>query len=204
MRSDGWTVPTVVAGLLAVSGGGAGIARPIAAATIRYDEVKNWPQRPAAIEMGEAAGVAVDATGHVLVFHRPGNPHGILFLPGSTDTIVADRENARLQLFDQGGVFKREWTGAKNARATGRVFSVAADREGNLYVGVRRADYDTAQTGVVKLDRNWSIEASIGFGRFGDPVFNAVHDLAVGPDGSIDVAETRTKRVVRLRPVTSG
>lgn len=56
----------------------------------------------------------------------------------------------------------------------------------------------------MKLDRNWSIEASIGFGRFGDPVFNAVHDLAVGPDGSIYVAETRTKRVVKLRPVTSG
>jgi hypothetical protein len=130
MRSDRWTVPTVVAGLLAASGGGADIARPIAAATIRYDEVKNWPQRPAAIEMGEAAGVAVDATGHVLVFHRPGNPHGISFLTGSTDVIVADRENARLQLFDQGGVFKREWAGAKDARATGRVFSVAADREG--------------------------------------------------------------------------
>jgi len=32
----------------------------------------------------------------------------------------------------------------------------------------------------------------------GDPVFNAVHDLAVGRDGSIDVAEARAKRVVKL------
>ena len=40
-----------------------------------------------------------------------------------------------------------------------------------------------------------------GLGRLdGDPVFNAVHDLAVGRDGSIYVAETRTKRVVKLRP----
>jgi hypothetical protein len=32
-------------------------------------------------------------------------------------------------------------------------------------------------------------------------VFNAVHDIALGRDGSIYVAETRTKRVVKIRPV---
>ena len=72
---------------------------------------------------------------------------------------------------------------------------------GALYVGIRREDYDPPHTGVVKLDRNWKIVTAIGFGKPGDPVFNAVHDLAVGPDGSIYVAETRTKRVVKLRPV---
>ncbi len=56
---------------------------------------------------------------------------------------------------------------------------------------------------MLKLDRHWQIVAAIGFGRPGDPVFNAVHDLAVGRDGSIYVAETRTKRVVKLRPVTA-
>jgi len=114
--------------------------------------------------------------------------------------IVADRENSRLQLFDRNGAFKREWTGAKDAATTGRVFSVATDAEGFLYVGIRRADYDTAHTGVLKLDRDWKIVAAIGFDRPGDPVFNAVHDMAVGRDGSIYVAETRTKRVVKLRP----
>ena len=82
------------------------------------------------------------------------------------------------------------------------MFSVAADSEGHLYVGIRRADYDTAHTGVLKLDRDWRIVSAIGFGKPADPVFNAVHDLAVGADGSIYVAETRTKRVVKLRPVT--
>jgi len=53
---------------------------------------------------------------------------------------------------------------------------------------------------VLKLDRDWNIVTSIGFGRPGDPVFHAVHDIAVGLDGSIYVAETRTKRVVKLRP----
>ena len=129
------------------------------------------------------------------------NPHGLSFAPG-TDVIVADRENSRLQLFDRNGGFKRQWAGATDAQTTGRVFSVAADRDGALYVGIRRADYDPPHTGVLKLDREWNIVAAIGFGKPGDPVFNAVHDLAVGPDGSIYVAETRTKRVVKLRPVT--
>ena len=129
------------------------------------------------------------------------NPHGLLLAPSSTDVLVADRENSRLQLFDRAGNFKRQWTGAKDAQTTGRLFSVDADAGGFLYVGVRRADYDTLHTGVIKLDRDWNIVASIGFGKPGDPVFNAVHDLAVGRDGSIYVAETRTKRVVKLRPL---
>jgi len=129
------------------------------------------------------------------------NPHGLTFVPGTTDVLVADRENSRLQLFDKDGAFKRQWVGAKDAVTTGRVFAVAADAAGYYYVGIRREDYDTLHTGVVKLDREWKIIAAIGFGRPGHPVFNAVHDLAIGTDGSIYVAETRTKRVVKLRPV---
>jgi peptidylamidoglycolate lyase len=131
------------------------------------------------------------------------NPHGLSFFRANTDVIVADRENSRLQLFDRNGEFKREWTGAPEAATTGRVFSVAADAEGFLYIGIRRADYDTAHTGVLKLDRQWNIVAAVGFDRSGDPKFNAVHDLALGQDGSIYVAETRTKRVVKLRPVVA-
>ncbi len=308
----------------------------VAAATVKqYEEVKDWPRLPASVQLGEAAGVAVDATGHVFIFHRPGrgfdltattklteptvleidantgklisswganmflvphgitidgqnnvfltdvslqqvfkfthdgkvifavgepsvgawdathfneptdiairpdgtfyvsdgyvnsrialfdrhgkwlrewgkkgsgegefsNPHGLVFVPGNTDVLVADRENSRLQLFDRVGKFKRQWTGTAGAQTTGRVFCVDADSDGFLYVGIRRADYDTEHTGVLKLDHDWNIVASVGFGKPGDPVFKAVHDIAVGRDGSIYVAETRTKRVVKLRPV---
>jgi peptidylamidoglycolate lyase len=124
------------------------------------------------------------------------NPHGLAFGPDG-DVLVADRENSRIQVFDRQGVFKRQWLGAKE---TGRVFSVAVDAGGAIYAGVRRADYDPPSNGVLKLDREWRTVGSIGFGAAGDPVFNAVHDLAVGRDGSIYVAETRTKRVVKLRP----
>ena len=129
------------------------------------------------------------------------NPHGLTFIPGSSDVLVADRENSRLQLFDKGGTFKRQWAGVKDAVTTGRVFSVTADPAGNYYIAIRRSDYDSQHTGVVKLDREWRIVGAVGFGQPGDPVFNAVHDLALGKDGSIYVAETRTKRVVKLRPV---
>ena len=89
----------------------------------------------------------------------------------------------------------------EGAPTTGRVFGVATDADGRSIVGIRRADYDSAHTGVLKLDRDWRIVTAVGFGQPGDPVFNAVHDLAIGRDGSIYVAETRTKRVVKLRPV---
>src|SRR5688500_18249330 len=85
------------------------------------------------------------------------NPHGLSLVPGGTDVIVADRQNARLQWFDRNGTFKRQWLGEAGAQTTGRVFSVAADAEGALYIGIRREDYDPPHTGVVKLDRNWKI-----------------------------------------------
>ncbi len=328
----------LLTGAVAMIVTGVGARHEAAAVATGYEEVKGWPTLPAGMQMGEAAGVAVDINGHVMVFHRPGrgfdtaatellkdpavleidpqsgrllnswgantflvphgitidqannvfltdvalqqvfkfshdgkllfsvgeprvgkwdathfnqptdiairvdgsfyvsdgyvnsrvaifdshgkwlrewgkkgaghgefsNPHGLTFVTGNTDVIVADRENSRLQLFDRNGVFKREWIGAKDAATTGRVFSVATDADGSLYVGIRRADYDTAHTGVLKLDRDWKIVAAIGFDKPGDPVFNAVHDLAVGRDGSIYVAETRTKRVVKLRPVATA
>ena len=124
------------------------------------------------------------------------NPHGLAFAPNG-DVVVADRENSRIQVFDRQGVFQREWLGAKDK---GRVFAVAVDGTGAMYVGVRKADYDPPSNGVLKLDRDWRVVASVGFGAAGDPLFNAVHDLAIGRDGAVYVAETRTKRVGKLRP----
>ena len=92
--------------------------------------------------------------------------------------------------------------GQRTPRLPDGCFAWRPIQAGNYYVGIRRADYDTQHTGVVKLDRDWTVVTSIGFGRAGDPVFNAVHDLAVGKDGSIYVAETRTKRVVKLRVIS--
>src|SRR3989441_6353889 len=75
------------------------------------------------------------------------NPHGLAFGPGG-DVLVADRENSRIQVFDRQGTFRRQWLGAKEK---GRVFALAVDGTGSLYVGVRRADYDPPSNGVPKL-----------------------------------------------------
>jgi peptidylamidoglycolate lyase len=123
-------------------------------------------------------------------------PHGLALGPDGT-ILVADRENSRVQVFDREGHFKQQWIGA---REKGRVFAVATAADGSIFAGVRRADYDPPSNGVLRLDREWHAVSSTGFGAPGDPVFNAVHDLAVGRDGSLYVAETRTKRVVKLRP----
>ena len=66
------------------------------------------------------------------------------------------------------------------------------------------ADVDVVTQAVGSDTRigNKYLRGAIGFGQPGHPVFNAVHDLALGRDGSIYVAETRTKRVVKLRPVS--
>src|SRR5215472_1135830 len=53
--------------LLAGRGHGA-----VAATVTRYEEVKAWPSLPPDVQLGEAAGVAVDVNGHVFIFHRPG------------------------------------------------------------------------------------------------------------------------------------
>src|SRR5260370_16729561 len=50
----------------------------VAAATLtRYEEVKGWPNLPPSVQLGEAAGVAVDGNGHVFIFHRPGRGFAI-------------------------------------------------------------------------------------------------------------------------------
>jgi peptidylamidoglycolate lyase len=127
------------------------------------------------------------------------NPHGLTLVPGGTDVLVADRENSRLQLFDRIGAFKKQWIGAKDAQTTGRVFLRGGRFRRQLLRrhSASRLRHTAHRRGEARS--RLEVVATIGSAVPGDPVFNAVHDLAVGKDGSIYVAETRTKRVVKLR-----
>src|SRR5258706_6455848 len=62
----------VLVGLVAVAAGPGVRAREQTPRARSYEEVKDWPRLPSGVQLGECAGVAVDANGHVFVFHRPG------------------------------------------------------------------------------------------------------------------------------------
>ncbi|HUE96959.1 MAG TPA: hypothetical protein VMN39_09875 [Longimicrobiaceae bacterium] len=70
----------------------------------------------------------------------------------------------------------------------------------SIYVGIRDQDHDAMSTGVMKLNRDWEVISRIGFSETGDAVFSSVHDLAVGDDGAIYVAETRGRKVHKFVP----
>src|SRR5271166_4179249 len=72
----------VVAGLVLI---------PAAAATVtRYEEVKDWPNLPPGVQLGETAGVAIDVNGHVLIFHRPGRGFDLKPTTKLTDPTVLE------------------------------------------------------------------------------------------------------------------
>lgn len=84
--------------LCACSGSGepAGDSAPVA--EVSYEVVEGWPKLPAGVEVGEAAGVAVDSHDHVFVFHRADRNFGnaeviakptVLCIDGATGELVS-------------------------------------------------------------------------------------------------------------------
>src|SRR6202035_5803918 len=54
-------------------------AGPPTAPLIPYDSGPNFLKLPTDLNMGEAAGVAVNSKGHIFIFHRGGSSHGPAF-----------------------------------------------------------------------------------------------------------------------------
>lgn len=109
-------------------------------------------------------------------------PHGIAVgLDGRV--FVADRNNARIQVFDQDGRFLDTWPYA------GMVSSVAVGPAGTVYASLV-LDADWTEGYVVEIDPD--------DGRMLARVAVVAHELAVGPDGSILPAVEDV--VLRLTP----
>ena len=123
-------------------------------------------------------------------------PHGI-----TTDTegrvYVADRGNARIQVFDPNGVFITEWKG----KHLGRPWGIQSGADGSLYV-VDGGDQDPERPRgrLLKLDRDGNVLASWGAHGTGAGQIDWGHDVSVGPDGSVFVVDIRGKRVQKFRP----
>ena len=167
---------------------------------------------------GNARVVKFSATGqYQFEWGRRGTAPGEFDLPHAIDSddrghvYVADRSNARVQVFDGAGKFLTEWRSAQ----LGRPFSVAVSGDWAVVVdggdqslcSVNPSRAEAAECG---LDRSSAAEVDLGgkvlthFGSFGnyDGQFRVAHDVAVAGDGSIfvvDVGGQRVQRFVRRR-----
>jgi DNA-binding beta-propeller fold protein YncE len=122
-------------------------------------------------------------------------PHGI-----ATDeagkVYVADRENARVQVFDAEGGYLTEWKGGE----LGRPWAISFGEDGFFYV-VDGGDQDPAHPRghVLRLDHAGRILDR--FSSFGDGPGQLEwgHGVSVGKDGSVYVVDVEGGRVQKFR-----
>ena len=127
---------------------------------------------------------------------RKGNRPGEFDLPHSIardaagQLYVADRRNARIQVFDSVGHFLTQWKGPE----LGRPWAVRVGADGYLYV-VDGGDLPTGppdRARVLKLTRQGRVSESFGsFGNY-DGQFVWPHAVAVATDGTVYVGDVST------------
>ena len=122
-------------------------------------------------------------------------PHGIT-VDAQGRVIVCDRENERLQVFDAKGAFLHEWKGPQ----LGKPYGIATGPDGNLFVidGGSLSLQPQLRGKAVELDPAGKVLDT--FGRHGKEAgqFQLGHDIAVGPDGAVYVAEGTGARVQKF------
>jgi len=124
-------------------------------------------------------------------------PHGIA-LDEQGRVLVADRSNARVQVFDQSGKFLGQWQGAQ----LGRPYAAAVGQKNRVFIAdggdQPKAPPDRAGIAIVDADGQFITR----FGRFGnyDGQFRLAHDIAVAKDGSVYVVDAWGQRVQKFVP----
>ncbi len=126
-------------------------------------------------------------------------PHGIC-VDAQDRVIVCDRENERLQVFDARGGFLLEWKGPQ----IGKPYGVAAASGGRIFAidGGSPSLKPTERGKAVELNEQGRLIDT--FGSFGKNPgqFQLGHDIAIGPDGAVYIAEgtgARVQKFVRKR-----
>lgn len=122
-------------------------------------------------------------------------PHGIA-VDASGRVYVCDRTNSRIQVFDPSGKFLDLWKGAH----IGRPYGVETGPNGHIFI------IDGGEPSLKKADRGKAVELDASgrvldtFGSYGSEPgqFQLGHDIAVGPDGSVYVAEGTGARVQKF------
>lgn len=151
---------------------------------------------------GNARVVKFSAGGeYELEWGRRGAGPGEFDLPHAVDVddrgrvYVADRSNARVQVFDPRGNFLAQWSGPH----LGRPYSVAVAGSRAVVVdGGDQPQNGPDRSGAVELDLQGRLLGR--FGRFGnyDGQFRLAHDVALAPDGSVYVVDAWGQRVQKF------
>jgi peptidylamidoglycolate lyase len=127
-------------------------------------------------------------------------PHAIT-LDAAGRVYVADRSNARVQIFDGEGHYLEEW----KSSLFGRPYDIAVGADGTAFVadGGDQPDVPPDRSGVAVVGADGAVLER--FGRFGnyDGEFAMAHDIAVARDGSVyvgDITGMRVQKFVRSAP----
>jgi DNA-binding beta-propeller fold protein YncE len=136
-----------------------------------------------------------DNGGHVLkTWGKPGTGPGEFNLPhsiaidGRRRVYVADRQNSRIQVFDENGNYLDAWPDIR------RPIDLLITADQRLWV----ADLDTNK--ILQYDLNGKLLSSWGtYGTF-PGAFWGIHQFSVDPDGNLYVAETWGGRTQKFTP----
>ncbi len=122
-------------------------------------------------------------------------PHGIT-VDAQGRVIVCDRENERLQVFDAKGVFQHEWKGPH----LGKPYGIDTGPDGHLFVidGGSPSLQPQLRGKAVELDAAGKVLDTFGSHGKAAGQFQLGHDIAVGPDGAVYVAEGTGARVQKF------
>jgi peptidylamidoglycolate lyase len=121
-------------------------------------------------------------------------PHGIS-IDASGRVYVADRENARVQIFDADGVFITVWA----EDFVGRPYGVTATRTGDVYIMDGGDQPSLTRARIIRLANDGELIATVDTMQASDSQVLG-HDIAVGSDGAVYVADIRANRIVKYAP----
>src|SRR5437660_1430699 len=165
----------VLVGLVVVAAGTGARAREQTPRARSYEEVKDWPRLPASVQLGECAGVAVDANGHVFIFHRPGRG----FDTAATEKLT---EPAVLEVDAESGALINAW-GANTFLVP---HGITVDGSNNVFLT------DVGLQQVFEFSHDGKLLLALGEPRVGGwdgTHFNQPTDIAIRPDGTFYVSD---------------
>lgn len=122
-------------------------------------------------------------------------PHG-LAVDSQGRVLVCDRENERIQIFDAKGGFIAVW----KSRLIGKPYGITASSAGDIFaVDGGLPSLKPSERGKV-VTLNHRGEVLEAFGSYGSAPgqFQLGHDIAMGPDGALYVAEGTGARVQKF------